>query len=119
MNCCYHPDRPGLGICKHCGRALCSECIALVDDTVACKNRHEEHVRGRNIASQRSILQGTRLRSGYVRNAVFYGLVGLLFAGFGLSQLRFLGLQAVFFALIGAFLLYAATANYLEGRKYR
>lgn len=119
MNCFYHPDRPAVGVCKHCGRALCSDCTALVDDTLACKERHEEQVHGMNMASERSILQGTRMRASYVRNAVFYWLVGLLFAGFGLSQLRILGLQGVFFALIGVFLLYAAAANYLEGRKYR
>jgi hypothetical protein len=34
-------------------------------------------------------------------------------------QFRFLGLQAVFFMLIGAFLLYASVANYLEGRKQK
>ena len=119
MNCFYHPERPAVGICKHCGRGLCNECAALVDDTLACRERHEEQVRGLNLVAQRGILQATRVRSGFVRNAVFYGLVGVLFMGFGLSQIRFLGLQAVFFTLIGVFLLYAAAANYLEGRKYR
>jgi hypothetical protein len=38
---------------------------------------------------------------------------------FGLVQYRFLGLQAVFFILIGLFLLYAASANYFEGRKHK
>ncbi len=59
------------------------------------------------------------MQSGYVRNTIFYGLVGLLFAGFGLLEYRFLGLQAVFFMLIGFFLLYAAIANFMEGRRYR
>jgi sulfite exporter TauE/SafE len=54
-----------------------------------------------------------------MRNAIFYGLVGVLFAGFGVMQYRFLGLQAVFFIMIGLFLLYAASANYFEGRKHR
>ena len=68
---------------------------------------------------QRNMLQSRRVKSGYVRNSIFYGLVGALFAGFGLFQYRFLGLQAVFFIMIGAFLLYAATANFLESRKYK
>jgi len=42
----------------------------------------------------------------------------VLFAGFGLIQFRFLGIQAVFFMLIGLFLLYAAGANYFEGKKH-
>jgi hypothetical protein len=42
-----------------------------------------------------------------------------LFAGFGLLQYRFLGLQAVFFILIGLFLLYVAVANLVESKKYK
>ena len=47
------------------------------------------------------MLQAQRIGSGYLRNAIFYGLVGVLFAGFGIMQFRFLGLQAVFFLMIG------------------
>jgi hypothetical protein len=43
----------------------------------------------------------------------------VLFAGFGIMQYRFLGLQAVFFMMIGLFLLYAAVANYFESRKHK
>jgi hypothetical protein len=116
--CFYHPERTALGMCKHCGRGLCADCAAIVDDTLACKDRHEEQVRGMNLIIERGILQSRRMSAGYFRNAIFYGLVGVLFAGFGAMQYRFLGLQAVFFMLIGLFLLYAAGANFLEGRKY-
>jgi sulfite exporter TauE/SafE len=119
MVCYYHPERAAVGICKHCGRGLCVECAALVEDTLACRDRHEDQVRGLNLTAERALQQAGRVGSGYVRNAVFYGLVGLLFTGFGLMQYRFLGLQAVFFMLIGVFLLYAAVANYLESRKFR
>jgi hypothetical protein len=119
MNCYYHPARTAIGVCKYCGRGLCTDCAATVDDTLACENRHEQQVRGLNLMQERGILQSERLRSAYTRNTIFYGLVGILFAAFGLSQVRFLGLEGVFFMMIGLFLLYAAVANYLEGRKYR
>jgi hypothetical protein len=45
--------------------------------------------------------------------------VGILFTGFGISQLRWLGMQAVIYLLIGLALLYASVANYLESRKYK
>ena len=67
----------------------------------------------------RNLVQSRRAGSAYVRNAIFYGLVGLLFSGFGLMQLRFLGWQAVFFMLTGVFLLYASIANFLESRKLK
>jgi hypothetical protein len=45
-------------------------------------------------------------------------LAGAAFAILGIVQLRFLGIQAVFFLLIGLFLLWAAAANFLEGRRF-
>ncbi len=68
---------------------------------------------------QRNILQARRVKSDYLRNAIFYGIVGLLFTGFGWSQLQWLGQQAVVYLLIGLALLWAAGANYLESRKYK
>lgn len=117
--CFYHLDKPAVGLCKHCQRGLCNECAAIVDDVLACKNRHENEVRSLEQLTIRNLFQSRRVGAAYMRNAIFYGLVGALFAGFGWMQLRFLGLQAVFFILIGAFLLYASIANYLEGRKQR
>ncbi|HEY5903007.1 MAG TPA: hypothetical protein VIU39_10670 [Anaerolineales bacterium] len=119
MKCCYHPDRDSVGLCKYCQRGLCEECAALVDDVLACRDRHEQQVRNLEQLTARSLVQSRRAASAYVRNAVFYGLVGLLFAAFGALQLRFLGMQALFFMLIGSFLLYAAIANYLESRRLK
>jgi hypothetical protein len=119
MVCYYHTDRQAVGICKYCQRGLCIECAVVVDDVLACKNRHENQVEEMNIMTKRSILQARRVGSGYIRNTIFYFLVGILFSGFGLIQYRYLGLQAIFFILIGLFLLYAATANFIESKKYK
>jgi purine-cytosine permease-like protein len=68
---------------------------------------------------QKNILQSQRVGSDYMRNTIFYGIVGTLFTAFGFSQLQWLGLQAVVYLMIGLSLLYAAVANYLESRKYK
>ena len=68
---------------------------------------------------QRNILQAKRVGSDYLRNTVFYGVVGVLFTALGISQLQWLGLQAVVYVMIGLALLWAAVANYLESRKYK
>ena len=127
MNCYYHPDNPALGLCKHCQRGLCSDCAALVistplnpsDDVLACKDRHEEQVREFVELTKQNILKSKRAGSDYVRNTIFYGSVGVLFTVFGVSQIRWLGLQAIVYAIIGLALLWAALANYLESRKYK
>ena len=118
MICYYHPDKPAVGLCKHCQRGLCSDCATLVDDSLACKGRHEEQVRMLEEMTRQNILKSRRMRSDYLRNATFYGIVGLLFTAFGISQIQWLGLQGVVYAVIGLALLYAALANYLESRKY-
>ncbi len=119
MNCYYHPDKPAIGLCKHCQRGLCSDCAALVDDVLACTNRHEAQVHELTLLAQKNILQSKRVGSDYVRNTIFYGSVGVLFTTFGTSQLKWLGLQAVVYLMIGLALLWAALANYLESRKYK
>jgi len=117
--CYYHPDQPAIGTCKHCQRGLCSDCAALVDDSLACKNRHEEQVRALEELAKQNILKSKRASSDYVRNTIFYGIVGVLFTVFGISQIQWLGLQAIVYAVIGLALLWAALANYLESRKYK
>ncbi|RJP54039.1 MAG: hypothetical protein C4586_00470 [Anaerolineaceae bacterium] len=119
MNCFYHPIAPATGLCKYCQRGLCPECAAVVDDVLACKGRHENEVRSLEQLTARTLFQSKRVVSGYIRNAIFYGLVGTVFGGFGLWQLKWLGLQAVIFIMLGVFLLYAAGANYFEGRKHK
>lgn len=119
MVCYKHPDKPAMGICKYCQRGVCSECAALIDDSIACKDRHEIQVHDITLLMQKNILQSKRIGSDYVRNTIFYGSVGILFSAFGISQFNWLGLQAVVYILIGLALLWAALANYLESRKYK
>jgi hypothetical protein len=118
MVCYFHPDLPAVGVCKHCQRGLCPGCAAAVSDVLACRDRHEDIVRKTESAAIRAMLQAERAGAGYIRSGVFYGLAGVAFAILGIVQLRFLGLQAVFFILIGLFLLYASAANFLEGRRF-
>jgi sulfite exporter TauE/SafE len=119
MNCFYHLDRPAVGICKHCQRGLCPDCAALVDDSLACKDRHETQVHAFHQMTERNLLASARAGANYARSAWFYLLTGLLFAGFGLYQIRWLGLQGIFLFLIGAFLLYVGMANFVESRKFK
>jgi hypothetical protein len=108
-----------VGLCKYCQRGLCYDCAAPAGDSLACQNLHEEQVRAMELLLQKNILQSKRVGSDYVRNTIFYGIVGILFTAFGFSQLRFLGLQALVYLMIGLALFWASVANYLESRKYK
>jgi hypothetical protein len=119
MNCYYHPDRPAVGICKQCQRGLCEEDAALVDDSLACKGRHEDEVSQMNQWTRRNLLQSKRVGPLYSRNAIFYFLVGAAFTGYGIYQFRWTGLQGLFLLIVGLFLLFAAALNFAESRKYK
>ncbi len=79
------------------------------------RNRFSEFVE----LTKQNILKSKRAGSDYVRNTIFYGSVGLLFTVFGVSQIKWLGLQAVVYLIIGLALVWAALANYLESRNYK
>lgn len=119
MRCFGHPERDSVGICKYCQRGLCTDCAALVQGVLACRDLHENHVADLTRMLATDIVQSGRVRSGYVRNAIFYGLVGLVFALLGANQIRFLGPQAVFFIIVGCLLLYVSAANLVEARRFR
>ena len=119
MLCYYHPNKPAVGLCKYCQRGLCSDCAAHAGDSLACRGLHEEQVRAMEAMMQKNILQSKRVGSDYLRNTIFYGVVGILFTAFGVSQLKWLGVQAFVYSAIGLALLWAAFANYLESRKYK
>ena len=118
MRCFRHFEREAVGVCKHCQRGLCTECAVEVDGVLACRDLHEGRVAALNRLVDTELVQSQRVRSGFVRNGIFYALVGVVFAGLGISQLRYLGFQAVFFIVVGALLLYVALANFLEGRRF-
>ncbi len=116
MVCYYHPDRQAVGLCVHCQRGICRECAQVVEDVLACKNHHEVEVRESLERARREQSRAHRARANYARNAVLYGLVGIVFTGYGGLEYRFLGLQAILLLLIGVFMLMAAAATLLEGR---
>ena len=41
MNCFHHPITIAVGICRACGRGLCSECASSGSDMLACPGRCE------------------------------------------------------------------------------
>jgi len=36
MKCYQHNEIDAVGICKHCQKGVCKECVLLTDDCVAC-----------------------------------------------------------------------------------
>ncbi len=44
MNCFNHNKSTAIGICKACGKALCSDCLVQMENGLACKESCEKRV---------------------------------------------------------------------------
>src|SRR5512135_2199519 len=88
MRCFYHRDAEAVGVCKNCGRGLCSSCAAEVENGLACRQRCEEEVRALNRITNRSKTAYEKTSSAYARAALFYFLLGLVFLIGGIFNWR-------------------------------
>ena len=106
MRCFNHPEVEAIGVCKSCQRGFCRECAADLGHGLACMGKHEEDVNTLNsILNQSAKIYAVTPKT---RNAapLFYGFMGIVFAGFGLIKgngmtdfSSVLGLGFVVFAL--------------------
>src|SRR5687768_18307071 len=83
MRCFNHPSNDAAGVCRNCGRGLCSDCIVFAEDAVACKGACEARV-----AAIQRIMQSNpttyRTAAGqYYRAGVNGIFMGLLFVAMG------------------------------------
>lgn len=83
MKCFNHRELDAIAVCKHCGKALCSQCLPEIREIAACKGRCEaavsiamsdEELRRRNLDMQ------TRIWNGLSR---FNYALGFVMGGFG------------------------------------
>ncbi len=86
MHCYNHPETPAIGICKACQRGLCHACAHDLGHGLACKDRHEKEVN----TLTRLVQDSEKIYASAPKNAliapVFYSFMGLVFAGFGLTE---------------------------------
>lgn len=114
MRCFDHRDSEAVGLCKSCGKGVCSACALDLGKGLACKGRCEEDVRALIGLIDRNIkLSPTTSRlieaSGSARTAgaLFLLVCGAVFLVFGLLSHR----RFDFAAILGAcFIAYGAFA---------
>lgn len=82
MHCFRHRDKPALGICKSCGKGLCSECFVELANGIACRTGCEERVAliNRIVDNNARVMQ---VANRQLRIAACAGLlVGIVLIGF-------------------------------------
>lgn len=56
MSCFNHPTANAVGVCKHCGRNLCHDCLSDELDSVACKTRCVDKVKAIDAFMHKAVL---------------------------------------------------------------
>jgi hypothetical protein len=116
VRCFYHHDVDAVAVCKSCSRGLCPACAADVGSGVACRDRCETEVRAINEVIARNKTAYQKTEDAYMRNALFYAVLGALCLTGGFAN--YLG-YALVLVPAGLVFLLAAFLQYSTARKFR
>ncbi|PCJ65377.1 MAG: hypothetical protein COA73_02565 [Candidatus Hydrogenedentota bacterium] len=99
MKCYNHDDVDAVGICKHCQKGLCKECIEEVDGSLACKVSCVEEVETLNYIVNRS--KNMVKHAGSQWNPAIIGsfVFGVFFFGLGFRSEGMLSMAMYIFGL--------------------
>ena len=119
MRCYNHSDRDANGICRACGKGLCTECAVDLGFGLSCRGEHEQRVAATDAMVTRAArVQDSAAWAKYLGPG-FFGFCGLVMTYYGFTSSEmggFLSLLGVAFLAFGAFLL---AANWKAYRKSR
>jgi len=86
MKCFTHPGADAVAVCRHCGRALCHDCSAEVDGSVACKGNCAARVMLYDDLLTKSHQAYQNAESSAVGDAIYWFVIGGLFILFGVRS---------------------------------
>ena len=114
MNCYNHESDSAVGICKHCNKALCQNCLTDTGDGIACTETCVDMVNAINelIDRKRRAVSAQR-RTPYL-SVAFCAVMGAIFLIFGTSGIK----NGTFPVAMGIGLLIYAGLNAIKIRKW-
>ena len=105
MNCYNHDSASAVGVCKHCGKAICHNCCTDTGAGLACSSTCVSEIESINNLVRRNLAShASHQRNAYFMPA-FFGFMGLLFVVFGLQRDGVFGMSTIMGA---GFLIFAA-----------
>lgn len=96
MNCFNHPDKVAIGICKACGKGLCSECVTDLGYGLACKDKHEKAVESVSTMIAREMKIQESAPKDVLITPIFFFFMGFAFvsvsyySGYGFMDIGFI-----------------------------
>lgn len=121
MNCFYHQTVGAIALCKSCSRALCSGCIAEVGLSCSCRNRCEADVATLNDLAARGRTAYQKTSATHFRAGLFNFLIGSVFVllgGVGVSKGTD-GEWGYFFLLMGILFAGFGVSSLVSAKKWR
>ncbi len=119
MNCFVHSIAPAVGICKQCGRGLCCDCAAEVEQSLACKGRCEAAVASLNELNDRAKTAYHKAAGSYTKIATVIGLTGLLFTVVGIMMRKADFITLLVFTPLGLVFLLCSVFFFHSAKQYR
>jgi hypothetical protein len=107
VRCFNHSTSEAVGICRACGKGLCTACAVDLGFGLSCRGNHEQRVAANEeLLTKSTQLQDTAGRAKYAAPA-FFGFMGAVMSVYGLMYSKvdmFLVLLGGGFLVFGGFL---------------
>ncbi|MFM9945255.1 MAG: hypothetical protein ACKVQB_08495 [Bacteroidia bacterium] len=106
MKCYNHHTHDAVGICKHCQKGICMDCVADTGGGLACKDSCRENVESLNRIVDRQVRmygsssQAIKMRTlFYIAFAVFFVLMGFQMGQNQILQIAFIAMGVLFLVM--------------------
>ncbi|MDZ4328378.1 MAG: hypothetical protein U1A73_25675 [Pseudomonas sp.] len=115
MKCFVHNDKDALGVCKHCQKGICADCLTLVGGSMSCKGDCEVEVAAGNYMMERGKKVYRNLGNQWGPSVFLNGIGGAFFVGFGIYNY---GRPSTWLLIgLGSTMLVAAFMSAVQGRR--
>lgn len=84
MRCFNHPESEAVGICKHCSKGICLECVKDSGHGIACSSPCIDEIKSLYVAINRNKQVYSLGARASLRNAIWILLLAVVFITFGL-----------------------------------
>lgn len=110
MKCFNHHAHEAVGICKHCNKGICVDCLIDTGDGLACNTGCLSSVEGVNAIIKRQITMYGSNSNAMKQRTIFYLAFSIFFITMAFQVKQNLWLQIIFISMGGMFILMALSS---------
>ncbi|QFT21285.1 hypothetical protein FIV02_06790 [Pseudomonas sp. THAF187a] len=115
---CHNHEIQAVATCKNCYKAICRDCLSLVNGICACKNSCEQAVTDLEEYLSLSKQSIKKISNTYKNGAIFNFICGLVFLIIGIAPvITGSNYGVTIFAVLGLAFFYGSYASYKGGKR--